>query len=131
VTLGEDSIDFDFTLKEVNQPANTATLVIRHVPPEKPQVKLPADWMQKPVADTPNNWVQIEKTKDGKYLAAVGKETFDVEIKLSLADGKILSATIDNPLQTIERDCEDAALTKCGDPKPHPIRRQIELTLQP
>ena len=75
--------------------------------------------------------LQIQKTNDGKYLAAVGKETFDVEIKLSLADGKILSATIDNPVQTIERECEDAALTKCGDPRPHPIRRQIELTLQP
>jgi hypothetical protein len=131
VTLGEDSIDFDFTLKEVNKADNTAILIIRHVPPEKPEVKLPADWMHKPVADTPNNWVQIQKTKDGQYLAAAGKETFDVEIKLSLADGKILSATIDNPLQTIERECEDVTLTKCGDPKPHPIRRQIELTLQP
>jgi len=130
VLLGEDSIDFDFTLKEVNQPANTATLLIRHVPPEKPEVKLPADWMQKPVADTPNNWVQIQKTKDGKYLAAVGKETFDVEIKLSLTDGKILSATLDNPLQTIERECEDAALTKCGDSKPHPIKRQIQIALE-
>jgi hypothetical protein len=48
-----------------------------------------------------------------------------------LTDGKILSATIVNPLQTIERECEDAALTKCGDPKPHPISRQIELSLQP
>jgi hypothetical protein len=89
-----------------------------------------ADWIQKPVADTPNNWVQIEKTKDGKYLAAVGKETFDVEIKLSLTDGKILSATLDNPLQTIERECEDAALTKCGDSKPHPIKRQIQIALE-
>jgi hypothetical protein len=87
--------------------------------------------MLKPVSDTANNWVQVEKTKDGKYRAGVGKETFTVEIKLSLADGKILSATMDNPVETIERECEDAALTKCGDPKPHPIRRQVEISLAP
>jgi len=83
--------------------------------------------MHKPVADTANNWVQVRKTKNGKYLAAVGKETFDVEIKVSLVDGEILSGTLDNPVDTIERECEDAALTKCSDPRPHPIRRQIEI----
>ena len=128
--IGEDSIDFDFTLKEINQSDKTATLFVRHVPPEKSRVQLPADWMQKPVADTANNWVQVQKTKDGKYSAGVGKETFDVEIKLSLTDGKILSASMDNPVETIERECEDAAATKCGDPKPHLIRRQIEISLE-
>jgi hypothetical protein len=130
VLTGEDAIDFDLTLKDVNRSDNTATLIVRHVPPEKPEIKLPADWMRKPVADTANNWVQVQRSKDGKYLAAVGKETFDVEIKLSLADGKILSGSLDNPLETIERECEDAALARCGDPKPHPIRRQIEISLE-
>jgi len=128
--IGEDSIDFDFTLREINQSDKTAILLIRHVPPEKSQVTLPADWMHKPVADAANNWVQVEKTKDGKYSAAVGKETFDVEIKLSLTDGKILSASMDNPVITIERECEDAAATKCGDSKPHLIKRQIEISLE-
>ena len=100
------------------------------MPPEKTRVKLPADWMHKPVADTANNWVQVKKVKDGKYLAAVGKETFDVEIKLSLTDGKIFSASMDNLVETIERECEDAAVTKCSDPKPHSIRRQIEISLE-
>lgn len=127
--LGEDSIDFDFTLKAVDRVANTATLLVHHVPPEKPEIKLPADWMQKPVADTPNNWVQIQKIASDKFLAAVGKETFDVTIQLSLLDGKILNGTIENLLETIQRQCEDAALRKCGDPKPHPIRRQIEISL--
>lgn len=127
---GEDSIDFDLTLKDVNRSNNTATVIVRHVPPEKPEIRLPADWMRKPVADTPNNWVQVTRTKGGKYLAAVGKETFDVEVILSLVDGKILSGSIDNPVDTAERECEDAALTKCGDPRPHPIRRQIEISLE-
>jgi hypothetical protein len=129
VLLGEDSIDFDLTLKDVNPSNNMATMIIRHVPPEKPEIKLPGDWMHKPVADTANNWVQVQKSRNGKYLAAVGKETFDVEISVSLADGKILSGSIDNPVETIERECADAALTNCSDPKPHRIRRQIEIHL--
>ena len=129
VVLGEDSIDFDLTLKDVNQTDNTATLIVRHVVPEKPEIKIPADWMRAPVAGTPNNWVQIQKMPNGKFLAAVGKETFDVEYKLSLADGKILSATMDNPVETIERECSDAALTQCGDQRPHHILRQVSITL--
>jgi hypothetical protein len=127
--IGEDSIDFDLALKDVNPSNNMATMIIRHVPPEKPEIKLPGDWMHKPVAGTANNWVQVQKSRDGKYLAAVGKETFDVEISVSLADGKILSGSIDNPVETIERECADAALTNCSDPKPHRIRRQIEIHL--
>ena len=130
VLIGEDSIDFDFTLEDVNPSENIATMMIRHVPPENPGIRLPADWMRKPVGGTANNWVQVQRTKDGKFLAAVGKESFDVKIRLSLVDGKILSGSIDNPLETIERECADAALTHCGDSKPHPIRRQIEIALE-
>lgn len=131
VLVGEDSIDFDFSLQDVNRSENTVTVLIRHVPPEKPEVRLPADWMLKPVADTANNWVQVQKMENGKYLAAVGKETFDVQIKTSRADGKILSGKMDNPVETVERECTDAALTECSDPKPHSIRRQIAIYLEP
>jgi len=130
VLLGEDSIDFDVTLKEVNRSDGTATLVVRHVPPAQPKIKLPAEWMQKPVADTPNNWVQISKPGIDKYLAAVGQESFNVEIKQSLIDGVILSATMDNPVLTVERECEDPEATKCAEPKAHSIRRQIQITLE-
>jgi uncharacterized protein with FMN-binding domain len=128
--IGEDSIDFDLTLKNISASDNTATLTVRHVPPEKPEVKLPADWMRKPVADTPNNFVQVQKIADGKYVASVGKETFDVEMKVSLSDGRIMSATIENPVETIERECADVALTSCSDPKPHSILRQISISLE-
>jgi hypothetical protein len=131
VILGEDSIDFDMTLKEVDTAKHVATLLVRHVPPAQPQVKLPAEWMHKPVADTPNNWIDVKKNNAGKYVAEVGKETFDVEIKISLPDGKILSATIDNPVEALKRECTDAAFTDCGDPVRHQIRRQIELQLIP
>lgn len=130
VVLGEDSIDFDITLTDVDRASQAATLLIKHVPPEQPSVRLPANWMREAVADTKNNWVDVQK-RDGKFVAAVGKETFDVRIKVSLVDGKILSGTIENPVKAKERDCEDEGLTKCGDPRRHEILRRIEIALEP
>jgi hypothetical protein len=131
VTLGEDSIDFDLTLNELNNSTQIATLLVRHIPPAQPKVKLPAAWMQTPVADTPNNWVQISKNQAGKYEAGVGKETFDVEIKISLKDRKILSATLDNMVKTRHRECYDAAVLDCSQPSDRQIHRQIGLHLAP
>jgi hypothetical protein len=128
IVLGEDSIDFDMTLKEVNESKRTATLQIRHVPPKQSQVHLPATWMQRPVADTPNNWINVTKGTIA-YTAAVGKETFDVELQVSLIDGKILFGTISNLVTAEERDCQDEALASCGNPRPRQISRQIELRL--
>jgi hypothetical protein len=76
------------------------------------------------------NWVQLQRTKDNRYLAAVGKETFEVQITLSLIDGKILFATMENPVEALERECADSALTKCSDAKPHLIERRIEISLE-
>jgi hypothetical protein len=129
VLIGESEIDFDMTLKAVDAAAGTAMLVVKHVPPEKSAVQLPAAWMQKPVGDLPNNWVGVQKEQNGSYTAAAGQENFTVEIRVSLADGKILSATMDNPVKTIERTCEDQALTKCGEAKPHDILREIQIVL--
>jgi len=92
-------------------------------------VHLSADWMQTPVGDTPNNWVEVQKEQDGTFSAAVGKETFDVELKVSLVDGRILHGSMENPVTTVERTCQDAALTKCSDPKPHNILRKIDIAL--
>jgi hypothetical protein len=127
VTLGQDSIDFDVTLAELDLEAKVATVVVKHVPPEKPEIKLPADWMKLPVADTPNNWMQVAKAGEGKFSAQVGKEIFVDTIKVSLADGRILSATQLNPLEVLERMCSDAALTTCGEPVRFQILRQIEI----
>jgi hypothetical protein len=115
VLLGQDSFDFDVTLADVNRSAQTATVAVRHVDPEQPEVKLPADWMHAPVADSPNNWVQVVKTD---------------EIKVSLVDGKILHAALDNLVVAHKRQCEDAALAICDDPVDHQIRRHIQLNLE-
>lgn len=131
VMTGEDSIDFDITLTEVNAAEHTATIVVRHVPPAKPQVKLVASWMQTPVADTPNNWVMVSKGQPGKFIAQVGKETFDVRLQVDSTNGRILSASMDNPVKVLERECSDAALTTCGDPVRFELRRQIAMQAAP
>jgi len=130
VLIGESAIDFDMTLKALDRADNRATVLVRHVPPEKSQIPMPATWMEQPIADTPNNWVMVSKTPDGKYTAGVGKETFDVEINVSLVDGRILTARMDNLVNTSMRQCEDKALSKCSDPVPHPISRKIEISLE-
>jgi hypothetical protein len=129
VLLGQSAIDFDLTLKSIDKASQTAVLVVRHVPPAKSTIQLPAAWMQTPVGDRPNNWVGVQKEQDGKFTASVGEETFIDEIDLSLIDGKILKATMDNPVKTIERSCQDQALTQCSDPKSHVILRKIEIVL--
>jgi len=129
VIVGKDHIDFDLNIQSIDQAKQTAVVVVHHVPPSHPDLQLPAEWMQAPVADTPNNWVEVTKTKDGKYEAGAGKETFDVTLTVSTADGRILSATMENPVVTSVRECEDAALTKCGAAQPHTIHRHIEIAL--
>jgi hypothetical protein len=131
VVLGQDAIDFDITLQSIDRATQIATLVVRHVPPAQPQIKLPAAWMADPSGGSANNWVQIEKSSDGKYVAGVGLETFDVEIKIALSTGRIVSATMDNPIEVLERDCDDAALAVCGPPDRYRIRRQISLESVP
>ena len=128
VVLGEDHIDFDITLTAVDRASDVATLLIKHVPPPAPKIRLPADWMRAPVADTPNNWVQVRKTDTG-FAASMGKETFDVKQSIALSNGKILSATMDNPVTKVARVCSDAALTRCGDAKLDPTLRRIEMSL--
>ncbi len=128
VLLGESATDFDFTLKEVDEANHTAMLEVKHVPPAQSAIQTRAEWMKKPVATLPNNWVTISKTATG-YEAGVGQETYDVLIKVSTIDGKILHVAMDNPVHTVMCSCEDEALTKCSTPKPHDILRQVEITL--
>lgn len=129
VVLGEDALVFDVVLQDIDREHQTATLAVHHVPPEKAEVKLPADWMRRPLTDTPNNWVQVQRLQNGKFSAAVGKETVDVVIRVSLVDGRILSGVLDNPVITMESECENAAVTECSGRKPHTIHRHVEISL--
>jgi len=127
VLVGKDHIDFDLNIQSMDQAKQTAVVVVHHVPPAHPSLQFPAAWMGAAV-DTPN-WVEVKKTKEGKYEAGVGKETFDVSMIVSTTDGRILSASMDNPVVTSVRECDDAALTKCGEALQHAIHRHVQITL--
>ena len=127
VILGEDSIEFDITLNGIDTKGQVATILVRHVPPAKPLIKIPVEWMRVPVADTPNNWVEVTRQSDGTYAAAIGKETFDVEMKIDLPTGRIISGTLVNVVEVSQRTCTDATLTKAGDPIRFQIKRNIEI----
>jgi len=130
VKIGEDSIDFDITLKSVDRRRNRAVLLVRHLPPAKPSLNLPAEWMKTPVKDTPNNWVEVSTTKDGKIHAAVGKETFDVTLNVDLKTGEIIDASLENPVDVQERVCSDDTLANPGPPTTYRIHRRIEIRLE-
>ena len=59
VLVGEGAIDFDITLTDIDRVNGVAALLVKHVVPEEPAIRIPAAWMRAPVADTPNNWVQV------------------------------------------------------------------------
>lgn len=128
VLVGEVCIDFDLTLKEVDHQNQTATLVVKHVPPSTACVALAAPWMQVPVVDgVQNNHVQVNRNDDSTYTVAVGKEDIDVEIKVAIGSGKILVATMYNPVDILERVCVDANYTNCKLDRRYRILRQIEM----
>lgn len=127
VCVGEDSIDFDVSLSEVNASKGTATTVVRHVPPAKPQIRKVADWTSVAVADTPNNWIQVVAMGPEGYLGQVGKETFDVRLTTSLTDGHLVSATLDNVVDVLERPSKNRDLSMPGAESRYKIVRKIEM----
>src|SRR5262249_7124457 len=101
--------------------------VVKHVPPAKPQIRKVADWTAVPVADTGNNWIQVVKIGPDNYLGQVGKETFDVALKTRLADGRLLSAKLENVVLVLERPSAKPDLSDPGAESRYKIVRSIEL----
>ena len=69
----------------------------------------------------------VSKNRNG-YTASVGKETFDVELRVAIADGRLLLATLDNPVTAITRECTDQGLMQCGPPRPSPVLRRVTMS---
>ena len=129
--VGEASVDFDVMLVDVKGAERTATVAVRHVQPPEPAIKISADWMRKPVADGPNNWTQVRRAPGGKYVASIGREVVNVTLILDATDGRLVSATLDNPVDILERECDDFALTRCGEPVRYRVFREVELLSGP
>jgi len=130
VLLGQDAVDFSFKVESVNPAEQTETVLIQHVPPPEVHVQIPAAWMQEAGSGTPNNFVQVSRDGDG-FVAETGKETFEVRLVVDTRDGRMLSATMHNPVVLRARTCTDKELTSCGPEAPKTILREITWTLVP
>lgn len=131
VVLGEDSTDLEIGLEEVNMAEGSATLTVLHVPPALPKIKTSAEWMRTPLKDAPNNWVQVVRAGARRFVASIGHETLEVQIQLSLTNGKIFSARMDNPVEVFERECTDEALTMCNEGIRYKILRHVAIAEGP
>lgn len=130
VLIGQDVVDFSLTVEPSNAAEHTETLLIQHVPPPALHVQQPAKWMQEVTSAKPNNFVQV--TVDGdRFNAETGNEKFDVRLVVDTRDGRIVSATMHNPVTLRTRTCTDRELTQCGPEAPKTILREITLTLVP
>jgi hypothetical protein len=127
VLVGEDHVDFEMAVGDVDPTSGVAVLHIKHIPPKAPAIRQNAEWMRGPVADTPNNWVMVSRNGNG-YTASIGKETFDVELRVALADGRLLAATLENPVTAITRECADQTLMQCGPARPSPVLRRVTMS---
>jgi hypothetical protein len=130
VLVGQDVVDLSLQMESSNSTEHTVTLLIQRVPPSALHVQQPAEWMQDATQASPNNFVQLSKTSGG-FSAETGKETFDVRLVVDTRDGRILSATMHNPVVLRVRACEDRELTQCGPATQKTILREVTLKLEP
>jgi hypothetical protein len=126
---GQDCLDFDITLLNINEIKKMGSFRVSHLPPSKICISPPAPWMETQVTDTPNNWFDIEH-KQNKWIASFGKETFDVDQQVDLSNGIILSATMHNPVVFQSRECVDEKLLNCSLPTNHMIVRNIKFLFE-
>ena len=87
--------------------------------------------MRKPAVDGPNNWTQVRRTPAGKYVASIGREVVNATFVLDTRDGRVVTATLDNPVEVFERECDDFALARCGEPVRYRVFREVELIAGP
>jgi hypothetical protein len=130
VLLGQDVVDFSLKLESLNPAEHTETLFIQHLPPPELHVQQPAPWMQDEKQAPPNNFVQVSRANGG-FSAETGKETFDVRLVVDARDGRILSATMHNPVVLTVRACTDRELKQCRPEAPKTILRDITFKLVP
>ncbi len=127
IPVGEDCIQISVTLLELN--AETAVYETRFMPPADACLEPLKPWMEAPVVEgTPNNFQQ--QMMMGPMAAAMwGREQFIITSTVRRADGRILSATMDNPLTLRLKVGCDPNLDSCKHEMPMTIHRKLQLEL--
>ncbi len=126
---GKTCIDFDISLEKLNADSDFMTVKVSHVPPKTACVDLPAMWMQTPINYNlePNNVVNIQPRTDSLFNITVGSERIDVELKVELSTGKILSGHLVDSLDLEERLCTDDKGQSCGDARRYKQARRTSI----
>ena len=130
IAIGQDIVDFDLRMAATSSKEHSQDLVVRHVPPIRTYIEFPAKWMETPVANLPNNFVQVQHEGD-TFVADVGQETFEVRLTVDTLDGKITSAKMHNRVLFTRRECVDRELQHCGPPARKTTVREVSLKLLP
>lgn len=126
VLVGEDAVDFDIMIEKINRSTGEAVVRVRHVPPPSPSIHVRARWMTDSSGLPHRNWMEVTKVRD-RYVASIGAESFDVSLVVNLTDGRILSATMFNPIDIVERTCGDVVLEQCGPERRYRIVRTVDM----
>jgi hypothetical protein len=129
IPVGEDCIQISITLLESTD--DRATYETRFMPPTEACLTPLKPWMEAPVVEgTPNNFQQ--QMMMGPMAAAMwGREQFVITSTIRRSDGRILSATMDNPLTLMLKVGCDPNLDSCKHELPMAIHRKLKLELLP
>ncbi|MBI3555390.1 MAG: hypothetical protein HY074_03890 [Deltaproteobacteria bacterium] len=126
---GFDCQDFDIMLTAID--GNYATVKVANIPPLHGCTRPPlVAWMNSRVADTENNFFEIERQADGTYHASYGKEIIDTELHIDLGTGRIISGFMHNTVHYLQRVCKDESVLDCGEPKDKSLARETVLVLE-
>lgn len=131
-SVAEDCVDFKFGL--IQKSADQALLRADHDPPRTQcPIQLAAAWMKTPVVEGRfNNWVQVINVPSNDttaHLVQVGSETFSADLTLKQENGRIVKASLNNPVQVREQFCIDQQLAQCQAERHYTILREISIEL--
>lgn len=124
--VGQDLLQLTTTLTSLTR--RQATLTSDFVPPPAGGLTVTAPFMDSPVCGTtPNNFEEVQQSGTA-FLALWGCEQFTATTVADRASGRIVSASLSNPLQLSAMECQDAALTQCTDIGPVTLQRTVTYT---
>ncbi len=126
VIFGADCIDFEITLVSVK--GDYASFRVANVPSKNIcNYSYPTElkWLNRFMKNTSNNWFNVIDLKDGSYVIQYGLETINTIININLSTGKIVSASMHNPVIHQTAVCKGLAENTCGKFKEESLSREV------
>ena len=132
IILGADCLDYDVMLLALN--GRHATVRVVNIPPLSAcEIALPEgnwSWLKNQLGEPENNLFQIQKQADGKFMAFSGIEIVDTIMQIDIESGKILSASMHNPVVRQVAICYDEKGNGCEKPKQESLSGETFLNIE-